>query len=259
MNAIRSYGAQLRVAKPTQNYMTIELELSKEHPDWFSVNQYECHLNSAAHFTGTGTEIYEQTRGLITHFVAGASTGGTITGVGRYLKKQRPSTRVVLADPAGSIFNFMLSKKMTETEAAPHTKKFLVEGVGKRSVPGVFDLQVVDHVLEVTDKEAFQMCRRLACSEGLCVGGSSGMNVHAGVELAKQLVEFEGATGKSAGAPEPLQDVTPEAGDTLQPNQANEIVNFGPDDPVVIVTILSDSGLKCVHTPWQRQQHGFAC
>lgn len=152
------------------------------------MNQYENGDNPAAHYMGTGPEIWTDTAGQVTHFVAAGSTGGTVSGVGRYLKERNPKVRVVMADPVGSIFY-----EYHKTGVAPKAASFLVEGVGKNTIPGAMDFNVVDDMIQVTDKEAFKMCKRLAVEEGICCGGSTGLNVCAAVRLANE-TEEEGAT-----------------------------------------------------------------
>ena len=196
--SIRAYGAELIISKPGEDYMQMEIDLAKQNPDWFSVNQYDNLDNPKAHYKSTGPEIWKQTNGEVTHFVAAGSTGGTISGVGGYLKSRNPNTNVVLADPEGSIFaGYKANGKIGES------KSFLVEGVGKNTIPGAMDFDVVDSTLTVTDKEAFAMCRNIARNPGLFVGGSSGLNVQAAAVIAEE-----------------------------------------KDEPMTIVTILCDLGVK---------------
>jgi len=136
-DAIKMYGAKLLLAQAGQCYMQMELDMGAENPSWFMVNQYDNLDNQEAHFLTTGPEIYEQTSGTITHFVMGASTGGTISGTGKFLKSQNADIKVVLVDPVGSVL-----KGYQETGAIKpeDSKKFLVEGVGKNNVPGCLDV-----------------------------------------------------------------------------------------------------------------------
>lgn len=199
MDSIKAYGAELIVTPDgvgpdsPDHYMNVPAELLKNEPDkYFDVNQYDNLKNPEAHYKTLGPEIWDQTKGTVTHFVAAGSTGGTISGVGRYLKekalsevdRQHPSgeVRIVMADPIGSIF-----KEYYDKGSHGKAKKFLVEGVGKDTIPGALDLKVVDEMMQVSDKEAFDMCHRLAQVEGLFVGGSSGLNVHAAVVLANSV------------------------------------------------------------------------
>jgi cysteine synthase len=184
MDSIRAYGAKLIISKPGQNYMEMEHELALANPEWFAFDQYNNPNNPEAHFLSTGPEIYQQTSGQVTHFVMAGSTGGTVSGVGKYLKQQNPDIQVVLADPVGSIFaHYHEHRELTEP------KKFLVEGVGKENIPGAMDFNVIDDVIRVNDKDAFRMCRALAQKEGMLVGGSAGLNVHAAIEFANAATE----------------------------------------------------------------------
>ena len=178
-DSIRAYGARLIISKPGQNYMDMEQEMALENPIWFPFDQYNNPANPAAHYESTGPEIWEQTHGTITHFVMAGSTGGTVSGVGKFLKEQNPEVDIVLADPVGSIFaHYHRHTELSKPE------KFLVEGVGKENIPGAMDFGVIDDVIQVSDKHAFQTCRKLAQTEGMLVGGSAGLNVYAAVELA---------------------------------------------------------------------------
>ena len=184
-DAIRAYGADLRVAQAGQNYMVMEVELAKENPDWFAFDQYNNPQNPEAHYRTTGKEIWEQTEGKVTHFVMAASTGGTISGVSRALKEKNPSVHVRLADPDGSA----LAHFVRTSELVVPAHRTLVEGAGKTEVPGAFNKDAVDDAVTVTDRDAFAMCHRIAQTSGLLVGGSSGVNVHAAVELANAATE----------------------------------------------------------------------
>lgn len=181
-DSIKAYGAELLISGPGQDYMQMEADLAEQNPTWFSVNQYDNLDNPEAHFKTTGPEIYKQTCGTVTHFVMAGSTGGTISGVGGYLKRVKPSVNIVLADPVGSVFtNYFRTGEIGVGE------KFLVEGVGKANLPGCLDMSIVDDVIPVADRDAFKMCYKLAECEGVMVGGSAGLNVHAACELAKTL------------------------------------------------------------------------
>jgi len=191
MNSIKAYGAVL-IVSPTgvapdspEHYMNIPLKLIKEDPSkYFDINQYDNLKNPEGHYLTLGPEIWEQTAGTVTHFMAAASTGGTMSGVGKFLKEMSSDVQVYLPDPVGSIF-----KEYFEKGSHGPAESFLVEGVGKDSVPGALDISLVDGIISVTDEQAFQMCHKLCRTEGLFVGGSSGLNVHAAVELANSLEE----------------------------------------------------------------------
>ena len=205
MDAIRAYGADLRV--DDGNYMAAADALARAHPGWFNVSQYKNPLNPRAHYSTLGPEIWQQTGGQTTHFVCGGSTGGTISGAGRFLKEASGgAVRVVLADPVGSVFTHYHRTFDAARNTGELVKKgkFLVEGVGKGSIPGAIDFRVIDDVLPVADREAFAMCRRLARSEGILAGGSAGMNVHAALRVAAKLA--------ADGRPATVVTVMPDCG-----------------------------------------------
>jgi cystathionine beta-synthase len=161
-----------------ESYYAVAERLAREIPGGFKPGQYENPANPLAHYETTGPEVWEQTHGLITHFVAGMGTCGTITGMGRYLKERNPEVRVVGADPEGSIFS-----------DPDNVHEYAVEGVGEDFYPGNHDPEVVDEVIQVDDRESLLMTRRLMREEGLFVGGSCGMAVVAAVRVAKWLPE----------------------------------------------------------------------
>jgi cystathionine beta-synthase len=179
---LRALGAEV-VVTPTgltpddpESYYAVAERLAREIPGGFKPGQYENPANPLSHYETTGPEIWSQTAGRITHFVAGMGTCGTITGTGRYLKERNPEVAVVGADPEGSIFS--------DPENI-HT--YAVEGVGEDFYPGNHDPKVVDQVIQVTDRESFLMTRRLMAEEGLFVGGSCGLAVVAAVRAARGL------------------------------------------------------------------------
>jgi cystathionine beta-synthase len=180
---LRAYGAEVVVC-PTdvepespESYYSVATRLVQETPGGFSPGQYWNQQNPAAHERTTGPEIWNQTSGRITHFVASAGTGGTITGTGRYLKHRSPSIEVIGADPEGSV--------LSGDEARP----YLTEGVGEDFLPGTFDPAVVDRWVRVSDREAFTIARRLAREEGILAGGSSGTALAAARLLVRELTE----------------------------------------------------------------------
>ncbi len=181
---LRALGAEVVVAPTSltpddpESYYAVADRLAREIPGGFKPGQYENPANPLSHYETTGPEIWTQTAGRITHFVAGMGTCGTITGVGRYLKEQNQEIRIVGADPEGSIFS---------DPNNIHT--YAVEGVGEDFYPGNYDPEVVDEVIQVTDRESFLMTRRLMVEEGLFVGGSCGLAVVAAVRAAKELPE----------------------------------------------------------------------
>jgi cystathionine beta-synthase len=181
---LKALGAEV-IVTPTgltpddpESYYAVAEKLARETPGGFKPGQYENPANPLAHYETTGPEVWEQTDGRITHFVAGMGTCGTITGTGHYLKEQNPEVKVVGADPEGSIFS---------DPSNVHT--YAVEGVGEDFYPGNYDPEVVDEVIQVNDRESFLMTRQLMREEGLFVGGSCGMAVVAAVRAARGLPE----------------------------------------------------------------------
>jgi cystathionine beta-synthase len=184
---LRALGAEV-VRTPTavdpddpKSYYKVAERILKETPNSFSPNQYFNQNNPRAHYETTGPEIWEQTEGKITHFVAGIGTGGTISGIARYLKEKNSNIKIIGADPEGSIYHH----KFNNTQGEIHPYK--VEGIGEDFMPETADLNLLDQVIVVKDKESFLTARRLTRLEGLLVGGSSGSAVFAALQLAKEI------------------------------------------------------------------------
>jgi cystathionine beta-synthase len=178
---LRAYGAEVVVCPtavppehPDSYYSTAE-RLVRETPDSFRPDQYSNAANPAEHERSTGPEVWRQTAGRVTHFVAGIGTGGSITGVGRYLKAQNPDVQVIGADPEGSVYS------------GGAGRPYLVEGVGEDFWPTTYDPSVVDRVVRVTDAQSFAMARRVTREEGLLIGGSCGTAVHAALVVGQEL------------------------------------------------------------------------
>lgn len=183
-DTLRALGAEVVITptglppKDPESYYAVAERMANETPGGFRPGQYGNPANALAHYETTGPELWRQTAGRITHFVTGMGTCGTITGTARYLKEQDPDVRVVGADPEGSIFS-----------DPDNVHDYAVEGVGEDFYPGNHDPEVVDEVIQVTDRESFLMTRRLAAESGLFVGGSCGMAVVAALRAAKDLPE----------------------------------------------------------------------
>ena len=180
IEVLRAYGAEVIVC-PTavdpahpDSYYSVSDRLVREIPGAWKPDQYSNPNNPASHHQSTGPELWEQTEGRITHFVAGVGTGGTISGTGRYLKEVSDGrVQVVGADPVGSVYS------------GGTGRPYLVEGVGEDFWPAAYDASVPDRIIAVADRDSFNMTRRLAREEGLLVGGSCGMAVVAAVEVAR--------------------------------------------------------------------------
>jgi len=169
-------------ADSPESYYSVAKKIVKETPNSILANQYFNPMNPEAHYHSTGPEIWKQTEGKIDYFVAGIGTGGTITGVGKFLKEKNPKIKIIGADPVGSILKeFFYTKKMIEA------KPYKVEGVGEDIVPGTLNFQYVDEVITVSDKESFNTARRITREEGIFIGGSGGLAAHAALKLAKNL------------------------------------------------------------------------
>ncbi|CAN5419187.1 cystathionine beta-synthase [soil metagenome] len=180
-SVLTAYGAEI-VVTPTavepsspESYYSVSDRLAREIPGAFKPNQYSNPNGPLSHYETTGPEIWRDTEGLITHFVAGVGTGGTISGVGKYLKEQNPAVRVIGADPEGSVYS------------GGTGRPYLVEGVGEDFWPTAYDPSVVDEIIASSDAESFEFTRRLAREEGLLVGGSSGLAVASGLKAARDL------------------------------------------------------------------------
>src|SRR5918999_612887 len=181
IDLLRAYGAEVVVAPtevaPTspESYYRVADRLTAEIPGAFQPNQYSNPANPEVHYLTTGPELWEQSGGRITHLVAGVGTGGTITGVGRYLREQNPDVVVVGADPVGSIYS------------GGEVKPYRVEGVGEDFWPETYDPSIVDRYVTVSDRDSFLWTRRLAETEGILAGGSGGLALCAAYQVAREI------------------------------------------------------------------------
>jgi len=183
IDLLRAYGAEVVLA-PTdvppdspRSYYRVADRLTREIPGAFQPNQYVNPANPLAHYESTGPELWQQLGDRITHLVAGVGTGGTVTGMVRYLREHKPELTVVGADPEGSIYS----------GGDDNVRPYLVEGVGEDFWPETFDPSVIDRWVTVSDRDAFLTTRRLAHAEGILAGGSGGLALHAALEVAAEV------------------------------------------------------------------------
>jgi cystathionine beta-synthase len=183
ISLLKAYGAEV-VITPTavprespESYYSVAERLSREIPGGFQPNQYFNPANPRTHYETTGPEIWEQTTGKIDYFVAGVGTGGTISGVAKYLKEKNPKIRIVGVDPEGSLYT------------GDKVRPYKIEGIGEDFIPGTVDLSLIDEWVTVGDRESFLMARRAVREEGLLMGGSCGTALYGALEVAKNLDE----------------------------------------------------------------------
>ncbi|CAN5364580.1 pyridoxal-phosphate dependent enzyme [soil metagenome] len=187
---LKGLGAEIVVcpaaAKPgtPDHYVVTAKRISEETPNSFYPDQYNHPENPAAHYRTTGPEIWEDTDGKVTHFVASIGTGGTISGTSRYLKEMNPDIKVIGGDPYGSIF-----KTYKESGFVPEATPYLVEGIGQNLPVGNANLNLIDEIINITDRESFDLARQLGRREGIFCGGSTGTIFGAALKVAKDLDE----------------------------------------------------------------------
>ena len=187
---LKAFGAEVIITPtavppdhPDSNVMMAK-RIAAETPNAVLANQFYNDANPAAHEATTGPELWEQTEGRITHFVAAAGTGGTLTGVGRFLKSKNPKIQIVAGDPQGSILaEYWRSHGANKIEGTPYK----VEGIGQDKIPGTLDMSVIDEFQTVSDKDAFATARRLTREEGLFVGGSAGLIAYVALNVARRI------------------------------------------------------------------------
>ena len=185
---LKAYGAEV-VIVPTavppdhpENYINKAKQIVKDTPGAILANQFFNPENPEAHYRTTGPEIWLQTQGRVTHFVAGAGTGGTVSGTGKYLKERNPGVKIVAGDPVGSLYSGFFRTR-TMGEGAPYK----VEGIGGDKIPTTILWDYIDEFRQLSDKESFAMARRLAREEGILVGGSAGLNVALALQVAREV------------------------------------------------------------------------
>ena len=178
VSLLRAYGAEVVVCPvavapddPTSYYSVAQRLTIERHA--FRPNQYANPHNPLAHYQSTGPELWQQTAGRITHFVAGAGTSGTITGVARYLKEQNPGIQIIVADPEASVFS------------GGSGRPYLVEGVGEDFYPAAWEPELYDRIIAISDEDSFLTARRVSRQEGILIGGSGGLAVAAAIEVAR--------------------------------------------------------------------------
>jgi cystathionine beta-synthase len=186
---LRAFGAEV-VITPTavpadhpENYVMKAKQITHDTPGAVLANQFYNQVNPEAHYATTGPEIWQQTGGRVTHFVAGAGTGGTVSGVGKYLKEQNPAIVVVAGDPVGSLYTEYHRTREIHGDGAPYK----IEGIGGDKAPTTVWWDLIDEFRQVSDKDGMTMARRMTREEGIFVGGSAGVNVHLAVELAREI------------------------------------------------------------------------
>ncbi|MBI1831903.1 MAG: cystathionine beta-synthase [Planctomycetes bacterium] len=254
---LKAYGAEVVITATNvppdspDSYNGVADRLAREIPGAWRPNQFSNLANPEIHYRTTGYEIWEQTEGKITAFVAGAGTGGTISGVGRYLKEQNPDVKIIGADPEGSILS------------GDSPKPWKVEGIGEDFVPKTLNSQLVDEWIRVGDTEAFHVARQLARREGMLVGGSSGTAVAAALRYARRLTSSDlvvalcADTGRNylskffdddwlaVNKLTMAIDIPHSIGDLLKSRGARKLVSISPKASVSdAISILQTSGIS---------------
>jgi cystathionine beta-synthase len=187
---LKSLGADVVVCPAAakhgtpDHYVETARRIAQETPGAYYPDQYNHPANPLAHYLTTGPEIWNDTEGKITHFVAGVGTGGTISGTGRYLKEKNPNIQIIGADPYGSIF-----KTYKDSGHVPEATPYLVEGIGQSLPVGNADMKIIDEIINITDRESFELARALSRTEGIFCGGSTGTNFAGALKVAKDLDE----------------------------------------------------------------------
>src|ERR1700734_1566906 len=188
IDLLKASGAEV-IVSPTavepedpRSYYSVAAKLAREIPNSFYPNQYENPMNPAAHYRTTGPEIWKDTEGKITHFVCGVGTGGTISGVGRYLKEQNPNVKIIGVDPIGSLYY-----EKVKTGKTGKALTYVVEGIGEDFFPGTMNLKILDDIHQVSDEECFVWALFLAKQEATFTGGSGGCCISAALKIARSV------------------------------------------------------------------------
>jgi cystathionine beta-synthase len=192
LDALRVFGAKVIVcptdvdAEDERSYYSVSKKLSEEIPNSWYVNQYDNPSNTKAHYESTGPEIWKQTEGKITHFVVGVGTGGSISGIGKYLKEMNPNIKVWGVDAYGSVLKkFHETGEFDENEIYPYK----TEGIGEDMIPENIDFDIIDGFTKVTDKDAALYCRELVSKEAMFLGNSAGAAVKGVLQLAEHFTK----------------------------------------------------------------------
>lgn len=188
INALKAFGAEV-VITPTDvpgdspdHYVNTAKRIAKQHPNAFYVNQYHCKENADAHYHLTAHELWQQTQGKFDAFVAGTGTGGTISGIGRFIKEHDKNIKVIGVDPIGSVhYDYFYTKRLVKPQL------YQVEGIGEDILCEALDFTVIDDMIQTNDEQAFTTARRLLREEGLFCGGSSGAVVYGALQTALKI------------------------------------------------------------------------
>lgn len=191
-NTLKAYGAEIIVCPTSatidspEHYVNRAKQLAAEIPGSFRINQYDNPKNPEAHYLHTGPEIWEQSHGTVDYFIASGSTGGSISGIGKFLKEKNPLVKVIMPDPIGSIYyEYFKTGKIPENGNC----NYKLEGIGEDHLALALDFSVIDDVVKVSDLQAFKTARELAAREGILAGGSSGANVWTALQIAEAATE----------------------------------------------------------------------
>jgi cysteine synthase len=193
LNAIKAFGASEVIVTEScassspNHYQNVALKMAKENPTYYHINQYDNKLNADAYFHTLGPEIADELNCDVDYFICAGSTGGTITGTGRYLKEKNKNTKVILVDPVGSVFYDYFESGGKIDILQSETASTNIEGIGKDAIPKVLDFDLINDVFRVNDIDAINMCHTLSLNEGIFSGGSGGANVFSALNLAKKI------------------------------------------------------------------------